>query len=230
MSDKPQFVVDQQQLNEKRQAKVCRTTKRSKAMSLTRSLILAALTIAACFGSVCAQRRWERLPPPRDPQFYEPRNKLEELEGWQELVLIKGRTYVATLRAQNGHARVEATEIHDVANTTSATGVVITIVADGGPPGEIRALIDYGEIDSLVKAFDTAAKSNDSLTRLTHFETRYRTKADFEIMVFKQVSGGVAAAVEGGFFERSRLLMTLDDFVKLRWMIVQAKEKLDDIK
>ena len=32
-------------------------------MTLTRPLILAALTIAASFGSVCAQRR-ERLPPP----------------------------------------------------------------------------------------------------------------------------------------------------------------------
>ena len=49
-------------------------------------------------------------------------------------------------------------------------------------------------------------------------------------MVFKQVSGGVAAAVEGGFFDRSRLLMTLDDFTRLRWMIAQAKERLDEIK
>jgi hypothetical protein len=147
-----------------------------------------------------------------------------------ETVLIKGRTYVATLRAQNGYARVEATEIRDTGNSTRVTGVVITIVADGGPPGEIRALIDYEEIDPLIKAFDTLAKSDDSITRLTHFEARYRTKADFEMMVFKQVSGGVAAAVEGGFFDRSRLLLTLEDFVKLRWMIVQAKEKLDEIK
>jgi hypothetical protein len=49
-------------------------------------------------------------------------------------------------------------------------------------------------------------------------------------MVFKQVAGGVAASVEGGFFDRSRLLMTLDDFVKLRWMIAQAKERLDEVK
>ena len=199
-------------------------------MSPIRLLILLVLIVAASFSSVFAQRRWERVPPPRDPQFYISRNNLEEFESRMETVLIKGRTYVATLRAQNGHARVEATEIRDASNSTSVQGVVITIVADGGPAGEIRALIDYDEIDSLIKAFDTIAKSGDSITRLTHFETRYRTKADFEIMVFKQVSGGVAAAVEGGFFDRSRLLMTLDDFVKLRWMIVQAKEKLDDIK
>jgi hypothetical protein len=199
-------------------------------MSPTRSLLLSALIVAVSFGSVCAQRRWERVPPPRDPQFYEPRNKLEEFEGRMETILIKGRTYVATLRAQNGYARVEATEIRDTGNSTRIQGVVITIVADGGPPGEIRALIDYEEIDPLIKAFDTIAKSDDSITKLTHFEARYRTKGDFEIMVFKQIAGGVAAAVEGGFFDRSRLLLTLDDFVKLRWMIAQAKERLDEIK
>lgn len=199
-------------------------------MSSTRSLLLSALIVAASFGSVCAQRRWERLPPPRDPQFYVPRNKLEDFEGRMETILIKGRTYVATLRAQNGTARVEASEIRDTGNSTRVTGVVITIVAEGGPPGEIRSLIDYDEIDALIKAFDTVAKSDDSITRLTHFEARYRSKGDFEIMVFKQISGGVAAAVEGGFFDRSRLLMTLDDFVRLRWMIAQAKERLDEVK
>ena len=199
-------------------------------MSLTRSLILSALIVAAALGSVSAQGRWQRVPPPRDPQFYVTRNNLEEFESRMETILVKGRSYVATLKAQNGYARVEAAEIRDTGNSTRVAGVVITIVADSGPPGEIRALIDYEEIDPLVKAFDTIAKSDDSITRLTHFEARYRTKADFEIMVFKQVSGGVAAAVEAGFFDRSRLLMTLEDFVKLRWMIVQAKEKLDDIK
>jgi hypothetical protein len=199
-------------------------------MGSTRSLLLSSLVIAACLGSAGAQRRWERIPPPRDPQFYVPRNKLEDFEGRMETILIKGRTYVATLRAQNGYARVEATEIRDTGNSTRVTGVVITIVADGGPPGEIRSLIDYEEFDALIKAFDTIAKSDDSVTRLTHFEARYRTKGDFEIMVFKQVTGGVAATVEGGFFDRSRLLMTLDDFTKLRWMIAQAKDRLDEIK
>ena len=195
-----------------------------------RSLLLSTLMIVVSFGSVCAQRRWERLPPPRDPQFYEPRNKLEDFEGRMETILIKGRTYVATLKAQNGNARVEATEIRDTANSIRVQGVVITIIADGGPPGEIRALIDYDEIDPLIKAFDIVAKSDESITKLTHFEARYRTKGDFEIMVFKQVTGGVASAVGGGFFDRSRLWLTLDDFVKLRWMIAQAKERLDEFK
>ena len=178
-----------------------------------------------------AHRGAGRLPPPRDPQFYEPRNKLEDFDGRAETLLIKGRTWIGTIRGQNGTARVEATEIRDSAASARATGVIITIMATGGPPGDIRTLIDYEEIDLLVKAIDTAAKAGDSITQLTHFEVRYRTRGDFEIMVFKQLSdNAIAAAIEGGFFDRSRLLLTLDELTKLRWMIVQAKEKLDEIK
>ncbi len=200
-------------------------------MTLTRSLILATLMIAASFGSVCAQRRWERLPAPRDPQFYVPRNQLEDFDGRVETILIKGRSWVGTVRAQNGSARVEATEIRDTATSTRAAGVVVTVMADGGPPGEIRALIDYQEIDALVKAIDTAVKASESITKLTHFEVRYRTRGDFEVLVFKQLSdNAIAAAIEGGFFDRSRLYLTLDELTRVRWMMVQAKEKLDESK
>src|SRR6266704_5427515 len=100
-------------------------------MSLSRSVSLSRLMIATSFGPVCAQSRWDqRLPPPRDLQFYEPRNRLEELESGVETVLIKGRTYVGTLRVQNGSARVEATEIRDTRKSMRATGVVITFIAD----------------------------------------------------------------------------------------------------
>jgi hypothetical protein len=196
-------------------------------MNRTHSLILSTLIVAAWFGSVCAQRRPERLPPPRDPQFYQPRNKLEEAEGWPEVVLIKGRTYVGTVRASEGTARVEATELR--AENTRINGVVITFnPTEAGRP-EIRSMIDYDEIDALVKAFDALVKADESVTKLTHFELHYRTKGDFEILVYKKISGGVEAAVEGGFFERTRLFMSLDDFTKLRWLIAQAKERLDEI-
>src|SRR5881409_2804165 len=130
-------------------------------MKPTRSLLLSAVVIAASFAPASAQRRWERLPPPRDPQFYEPRNKLEDFDGRMETVLIKGRHWVGTARAQNGSARVEAIEIRDTRESTRATGVLITITSsDPNPPvGEIRSLIDYEEIDALVKALDTIVKA-----------------------------------------------------------------------
>lgn len=195
-------------------------------MNQTRLLVFSLLVLAPL--SVQAQARRERLPPPRDQQFYETRNKLEDFDSRSETLLVRGRHWVGTMRVQNGSARVEATEIRDSTTGEVASGAVVTILADGGPPGDIRSFIDYDEIDALVKAMDTASKASDSITRLSHFEVRYRTKADFEVMVFKQLdNNNVAAAIEGGFFDRSRLYMSIDDIVKLRWMIVQAKERLD---
>ncbi len=202
-------------------------------MKPARSLIFSMLMMFVSLGAVQAQRRWERLPPPRDPQFYVPRNKLEDVDGRMETLLIKGRHWVGTLRAQNGSARVEAFEVRDTRNSERATGVVITFVpADANSRAdEIRSLIDYDEIDALVKVVDTMVKADDNVTKLSHFEERYRTKGDFEVLVFKQQTGtSVAAAIEGGFFDRLRLLLIMDDLVRLRYMIVQAKERLDEIK
>jgi hypothetical protein len=123
---------------------------------------------------------------------------------------------------------VEATDIRDAVNGTRASGVTITVTSN--PNGEVRCLIDYDEIDPLVRAFDAMEKANDSITKLSNFEAHYRTRGDFEIIVFKQTTGGIAAAIEGGFYERARVLLTLEEFTRLRWMIVQAKERLDEIK
>src|SRR6185503_13157517 len=102
-------------------------TKRSYAMSLTRPLIFTFVMFASC-GFVCAQERWQRLPRQRNAEFYAPRNKLEEFESRNSTLLIKGRTWVATLRAQGGSARVEATEIHEFGNAAVVTGVTVTIL------------------------------------------------------------------------------------------------------
>ena len=198
-------------------------------MTLTRLTKCAAILICFAPASIMAQERWQRLPPQRDAYFYAPRNKLEEFESRESTLLIKGRTWVATLRGQDGAARIDATEIRDSSSGSRAMGVTITI-STYNPPAELRCLVDYDEIDPLVRAFDAMAKADDSITKLSHFETHYRTRADFEIIVFKQTSGGVAAAFEGGFYERTRVLLTLEEFTRLRWMIVQAKEKLDEIR
>src|SRR5256885_10987934 len=202
-------------------------------MNPSRSLVFSILIIVVSCCPLNAQRRFERRPARRAQQCYEPRNKLEDFEGRVGTLLSKGRHWVGTVRGQNGagSARVEATEIRDPIAAKTVSGVVITLTGEGGATGEIRSLIDYDEIDALLKAMDTAVKAGDGISRLSHFEVRYRTKGDFEIMVFKQMeNNAIAAAIEGGFFDRSRLYLTIDDLTKLRWMISQAKDQLNEIK
>src|SRR5262245_45205216 len=159
----------------------------------TRLPILATMFIMAYAVPVLSQERWQRLPPPRDAQFYAPRNKLEEFESSSSTLLIKGRTWVATLRTAAAATRVEATDIPDAGRATRAGGGTNAIT--GSAPGtEARCLIDYDEIEPLVRAFDVMEKADDSVTKLSNFEAHYRTRGDFEIIVFKQLTGGIAAA------------------------------------
>jgi hypothetical protein len=198
-----------------------------------RTFVFAGVIIFSAFASTFAQRRFDqRLPPPRDMQFYEPRNRLEELDGRVQTILVKGRTYVGTLRVVTGSVRVEATEIHDTPGANRATGVVITFLPNDTTtlPGDIRSSIDYEEIDPLIRALDAMLKADDSVTKLTHFEVRYRTRGDFEAMIVKQISGNVVVAIEGGFFDRARFFLTPDELTKLRWFIAQAKDRLDEMK
>jgi hypothetical protein len=192
-------------------------------MNPTRFLILSALTIGAAFGSVAAQSRIPRTALPADVQFYEPRNRLEEFETRLETVLVKGNTNVGTISGRGGSVRVQAIEIQDIGKSTRASGVEITI-------NQTETLIDYEEIDILVSGLDTVAKASDSITKLAHFQARYRNKEEFEIVVFKQTSAGIAVTISNGLVPRTRAELTLEELAKLRGMILEAKTRLDEIK
>lgn len=202
-----------------------------KLTSLTILILLATLA-----GAASAQRpRYQ--PPLRQPcDFIEPLTKLEEFDARWETVIVRGSTHIMTLLGRNGSARVDAIELRDEGNGTRAMGVIIQLSDTSRqdathPAEESRSYIDYEDIDAVIKAWDRVARTDDTVTKLNNFQSRYRTKGDLEIAVFRQTPGGaVAAAVSGGICDRVRIFLSLDELVKLRWMIVQAKARLDEIK
>src|SRR2546425_2549962 len=193
-------------------------------------LLLLMLIVPLC-GSALSQRR---LPEPQQLSRCEPgeqRTRLEEFEAKAQTVVIKGSTRVAILNTSSGSARVEALELRDTGDSTRATGVAITLKdSTRQSNAESRSYIDYEEIDPLIKGLDSMARSDETITKLTSFEARYRTRGDFEITVFRQTSGGIAATLSSGTFDRIAISLSLDELGKLRWMILQAKVRLDETK
>ena len=181
-------------------------------------------------------RRHERLPR----QFCEleaPLTRLEDFDNRMQTIIVRGSTHVTTLStAHNGAVRVDAIELRDQSNGSSASGVVVELrdlsrQDATHPADESRSFIDYEEIDRTIKAWDQVARTDDTITKLNNFESRYRTKGDLEIAVFRQTPGGsVAASISGGLCDRVRIFLSLDELIKLRHMIVQAKERLDEMK
>ena len=204
-------------------------------MNLRRLALLSTLILISTLrDGASGQRRRFDTPLRRPCDSLGPLTKLEEFDWRTETVIVRGSTRVETLITRLGSARVDAVEFRDEANGAQATGVVIELRDNSrqdAPPLESRSYIDYDEIGPVIKAWDRVARTDDTITKLNNFESRYRTRGDFEIVVFRQTPGGtIAAAVSGGICDRVRVLLSLDEFIKLRHMVAQAKERLDELK
>lgn len=204
-------------------------------MNIRRSLVISGIVLL-CFVTNYAQRRRFDIHLDQRCELDAPITALGEFDSRMQTIIVRGSTYVQTLTARNGSARVDALELRDETSRSSTNGVVITLKEanreDNNQPGfETRSYIDYEEIDRVIKAWDQVARTDDTITRLNNFESRYRTRDDFEIVVFRQTPGGtIAASVSGGLCDRARIFLSLDELIKLRHMVAQAKQRLDELK
>jgi hypothetical protein len=160
----------------------------------------------------------------------EPRTKLEAVEWRYERVLIKGFSQIAVINARGANIRVDAVELKESDSATRAIGLAIALSESGDNPRENRSLVDYEEIDRLLKALDAISKVNESVTKLPGFEARYRTLGDLEINVFRQSRSGVAASLSSGTCDRVTAQLTLDELDVLKAHIIEARTRLDEIK
>lgn len=170
------------------------------------------------------------------PQFWrkltceplEPRTHLERLENLYETVMIKAFTRVTTVEVRG--VRIDAVAMHDLRpNPPISKGIVISLREEDQRREDNRAFIDYDEMSLLLNAIDVVSRIDETVTRLPGFEARYKTKGDFEIVVFRQTQRGTAVLLTTGICDRARQTMTLDDLAKIKAMIQEAKTRLDEI-
>ncbi len=145
-----------------------------------------------------AQRPGPQFRRPLACEPSEPRTKLEAVEWRYERVLIKGFSQIAVINARGADIRIDAVELKDTDTATRAIGLVIALRETSENPRENRSFVDYEEIDRLLKAIDTVARVNESVTKLTGFEARYRTLGDLEVSVFRQSRSGAAVSLTSG--------------------------------
>jgi len=199
-------------------------------MQMIRLISIVALLIVGFAGAVVAQRPGPEFRRPLACEPFEPRTKLEAIDMRYARVLIKGFTQVATLEGRGGDLRIDAVELRDTLEPARATGIVVAARDAADHTRENRAFIDYDEIDPFIKALDTVSRINETTTKLTGFEARYRTNGDLEVNVFRQSRSGIASSLSTGICDKITVHLTLDDLNKLRGIILEAKTRLDELK
>jgi hypothetical protein len=199
-------------------------------MSLMRTTVFILLIMMLVCGSALAQSPGPEFRRPLTCEPLEPRTKLEAIDARYERVLIKGFSLIGVVEARGGDIRIDAVELKDTVAPARATGLVFAIREFGEKTRENRSFLDYEEIDAFIKALDAVARVNETTTKLTGFEARYRTLGDLEVNVFRQSRSGTASSLASGICDRVTVLLTLDDLTKLRGIILEARTRLDEIK
>jgi hypothetical protein len=199
-------------------------------MTLMRPVVLVLAMLVLVCDPAIAQRPGPQFRRPLACEPLEPRTKLEAIEWRYESVLIIGFSQIATRIVRGADVRIDAVELKDAGAPTRAFGIVIALRETDDTPRENRAFIDYDEIDRFLRALDSIARVNETVTKLASFEARYRTLGDLEIVVFRQGRSGTAASLSTGTCDRVTGLLTLDELDRLKAHIVEAKARLDDIK
>jgi len=187
-------------------------------------IILVSTLVSICAGTATAQRPGPEFWRKVGCQPLEPRTNLERLEERYGAVIVKGFTRVeSTVKFTN----VDALELRDVARPPSPISMAkgLAVFLDNN-----RAFIDYDDIDPLLNAIDTLSRVDETATKLTNFEARYRTQGDFEVTVFRQTRSGTAARISAGLCNEGTVSLSLDELAKLRAMIKEAKTTLDEIR
>jgi hypothetical protein len=159
---------------------------------------------------------------------YEPRTKLESLDQRYSTIIIKGFTRINTIEVRG--IRVDAVEMHEPGQTSTAKGLVIALREGGDRPNDNRAFVDFDEIDPLLGAIDSLSRIDETSTKLTGFEARYQTRGDLELVTFRQTNRGTAVTLTTGICEKAVTTMSLDEFGKFKAMLQEAKARVDELR
>jgi hypothetical protein len=155
---------------------------------------------------------------------------LEAIEDRHSTVIIKGFTRITTIEMRG--IRIDAIEMRELGNVSRAKGLAIVLREGGERPRENRAFVDYEEIEPLLTAIDVISRVDETLTKLVGFVARYKTLCDLELAVFRQTARGTAVSITTGICDQDHVTQTLslDDLAKVKALIQEAKQRLDDIR
>jgi len=153
---------------------------------------------------------------------------LEAMEQTTNQLIVKGFTPVGGIAADGAEISIVCKADAIPSTNRKEYGVAVEIRSTSA--GEDRAILDFDELDSLLGAFDFLSNANWSITPLSGFDASYTSKAGLCVTAFSSKRlAGIQFAVRSGRMQR-RILLTPDQWGRLRSMIEQAKGKLDGLR
>jgi len=161
------------------------------------------------------------------PALNSPRTDIEMFESQTNVLVVKGFGSSGAVSIGEGVISVRLKESYGPDTGSKYQALVLDYACEGGP--RQRAVVDYVEIDSLLRALDFVRSATYDVTGLPGFEATYQTRDGFRVIgLGSHRQSAVKTFVQ--FDDGGRIVLNSDQMSQLRSEIAQAKRTLEELK
>ena len=190
------------------------TSNRKKNMKI-REIILAALLSG-----------WLLLPTLHAQITNAPRTEIERLEAQTNVLIVRGFGPAGTVNLGQGVLSVRLKESFSPDTGRKLHGLILDYTEAGQRE---RVVLDYDELEPLLRGIDYIRAATYDVTTLPGFEAVFVTKNGFRVIAFgsqRQTSIQIFLQFEDG----PRRLLNSDQIAQLRNVLSQSRNVLDELK
>ena len=158
-----------------------------------------------------------------------PKSNLEIFEATTGVVLIRGTDEAGVVPGRSGSITLKCRETRDATTNRREFGVAVIVTQT--EDYEDTTVVDYDELDALIRALDYIGKVDWAISSMGHFEAGYTTRSGFKVASYSsRRSGTVEAFALSNRLVRSRVQLTLAQLTQLHTFLEQAKAKIEIIQ
>jgi hypothetical protein len=155
-----------------------------------------------------------------------PATKLESFETNVGILVIKGSTEIGSVSGSGGDVTVKCREVTDAVSGRKERGVAVEIFQQGQLKD--RLLIDYDELDPLLRGVDTLGKIDASVTSLDSFDAAFTTRGGLRLAALgNRSTGAFRFGMRDLRLNLPPIAFSREQMVRFSSLMVEAKKKLD---
>lgn len=155
-----------------------------------------------------------------------PPTEIQNFELQSDTVMVKGFGEMGSVAIDGGVVAVRVKESDNVMAGSKMYGISVALEAN---QSRDVFVIDYDEMEALIRGLDFLGKISYDVTTMPAFDASFSTRSGLRIAAYSERrEGGIQLYFQFG--DVARIPVTPEQFLQFKNLIEQAKKSLDDTK
>jgi hypothetical protein len=152
-----------------------------------------------------------------------PATEIENFELQTDTVMVKGFGQTGSVTTDDGVISVRCKESHDVTTGRKLYGISVALDSN-----QVHGflVVDYDELDALIKGLNYLSSISYDVTPLPSFDASFTTRSGLRIGAHSERRQGVIE-IYMNFAGSTKVTLTSDQFAQFQNLINQARTSLD---